>query len=255
MPGGDVQHLPLRARRRTHQFGDHVGRHSHHGRHGVREVHPDGMVGVHGAVGAHDFAALAHDRGHVLEAVGQHGRGEELLDRPEIRVGFPVQEQGAAGRQPVVRALLGQEAHNHQEVAQDAHAALGGFTPRGDRFGGEGALADYGEYIQLDSAFQRCTALVGIQGVEDKLGARLGLGDAAHAVKYTPLRASLGGTGRPAQCGDARQKAACLSQKRRQPALRFAGGPVTRLRVSGPVSAKILRPQARSARSMSMRSA
>ena len=70
----------------------------------------------------------------------------------------------------IVAVFLGEDLVNAKEVAENAHAALGGFGVVGD--GGDivVSLADGAEDIELDGSLDGSGSLVGLDHVKDKAG-------------------------------------------------------------------------------------
>ncbi len=77
-----------------------------------------------------------------------------------------IQKSGGVRRQRVLAALLHQESHHGQKIAEHAGALFRGLDARGNRAQGLVAVGDGGKQIQIDGATQSDAALVGLQGVE-----------------------------------------------------------------------------------------
>ena len=109
----------------------------------------------------------ANDLRELVERL-VHGRvAEELSDGGHACGRARIEEGRAGGGVLVVAVLLGEDAVDGEEIAQDAGAAFRRLAVTGDGSHIAGAIADGAEDIKIDCCFEGCGALMRLQHVED----------------------------------------------------------------------------------------
>jgi len=163
---GDVQDGDGTLHAFEHDGAERRRHRGHHRRHAVRELHPGGILGLHGALAGKHRAAGPHDLGQTIERLLNHRIAQKARGRGDAGRGARVQEHRARLGVGIAASRLAEEPDHREEVAQDARPALGGRCVPCDRGHVLGSFADRPEQVELDRCAECRRALVGEQRFE-----------------------------------------------------------------------------------------
>src|SRR5580704_12159201 len=93
-------------------------------------------------------------------------------DRAYIRRRLLVEKYRRVPSQAVSGVLLGEEAVNGHEIAENSHTLLAGLSALREFHGSRHACADERENFELNGGFERRGPLKTVQGIEDQEGTR-----------------------------------------------------------------------------------
>ena len=102
------------------------GHGGHHGRHAMREFHPDGIVGFPQALAGQTGAPVANDIRQMLVRILHRGIAQKTCDGRDAGGRSRVEESSAGRGVAVETVLLLQQADDGEVIAQDANASRRG---------------------------------------------------------------------------------------------------------------------------------